>query len=133
MGMIMLEKFLESNPNITFHTLVENTKTNDIILNEQQALKYLKLINNLMPYYSNMSNYDMIDYQKLIYLEETFLDNEEIISLIKQIKTQISTSYIYKQKYFKRITNNIPPGQYFNAFYDEFLVKSLKLNEQENL
>jgi hypothetical protein len=33
-----------------------------LILNEEQALKYLKLLNNIAPYYSNMSNYDLTDY-----------------------------------------------------------------------
>ena len=129
MSIVMLEKHLE-NPFALFHKLVEHTKTDTIILTEQQALHYLKLINNLFPYYSNMSNYDLIDYQKIIYLEETFANNKEIIFLIKQIKTKISEFYIYKNKYFKRLTNNIP-DEHFKYFYDEYLVNTLDLNPQK--
>ena len=126
MAVTMFEKHLE-NPYSLFHTLVENTKIDTIVLNEKQALHYLKLINNLIPYYSNMSNYDLIDYQKIIYIEETFFNNTQIMSLIKDIKTKISQFYVYKNKYFKRLTNDIP-NDYFNYYYDEYLVKSLNLN-----
>lgn len=127
---MMVENHLE-NPFSPFHNLVENTKTDILILNEEQALKYLKLINNITPYYSNMSNYDLIDYQKMIYLEETFSENIEIMSLIKEIKEKVSQAYVYKHKYLKRITNYIPREE-FNYYYDEYLAKSLNLNPTQN-
>ena len=123
----MLERYLES-PFSNFHCLVDNTNS-PLILERQQAFKYLTLINNLNPYYSSNCNYDLIDYQKIIYIEETFKDDEEIILLINKIKKTISNSYLYKHKYIKRLTNDIP-REFFDDFYDKYLVKMFELNPQ---
>lgn len=121
----MIEKYLEA-PFSNFHCLVNNTD-NLLILEREQAFRYLTLINNLGPYYSNNCNYDLIDYQKIIYIEEVFNNDEEIIFLINKIKKAISEAYSYKQKYIKRLTNNIP-RESFDNFYDKYLVKMFELN-----
>lgn len=125
----MLERYLEA-PFSNFHRLVDSTN-NQQILKRQQALQYLNLINNLGSYYSSNCNYDLINYQKIIYIEETFKDDEEIMSLINSIKKTISSSYAYKCKYIKRLINDIP-RESFDNYYDEYLVKMLELNPYNN-
>lgn len=123
----MLETWLETNES-NFHALVNNTNINfPLYLERQEILKYLKLINSFNKFYSNMCNFDLIDYQRLIYIEENYSDDEEIINLIKTIKQRISESYIYKHKYLKRLTNKIPK-EHFDNIYDGWLAKYIELD-----
>lgn len=125
----MLEFWLE-NQQSNFHYLVKNTEViQPLQIEREQTLKYLKLINSFNKFYSNLCNYDLIDYQRLIYIENIYQDDEEIIQLIKEIKARISDSYIYKHKYIKRITNPIPRER-FDSYYDEYLVDSLEINTE---
>lgn len=70
---------------------------------EEKALKYLQYINNPKFYYNNMNNYDIIDYEKLIYIEISFQDNLEIQNLIAQIKQNVSDGYKIKNQYRERV------------------------------
>ena len=53
-------------------------KTFPLFKNEEEVLIYLKLLLNKEYIYSNCLNYDAIDYEQLIYIEEVFGHNSEI-------------------------------------------------------
>lgn len=123
----MIELWLES-PQSNFHNLVDNTEVfYPLDLQKEEIIKYLKLINNFNKFYSNLCNYDLIDYERLIYIENTFKDDDDIIKIIEEIKQRISESYVYKHRYIKRITNSIPK-EYFNQYHDEYLVNLLEID-----
>lgn len=75
--------------------------------NEKEALVYLQLLTDKDFLYKNHLNYDAINYENLIYIEEEFGQYEEINTLLQKIKRDIADNYIYKQKYLKRLKNNI--------------------------
>lgn len=126
----MIEPWLCS-PTSSFHNLVENTKVDyPLVTDKETALKYLQLINDFGEFYTGLCNYDLIDYPRLIYIEEHFKTDEEVMTLVNNIKRKTSDFYSYKQKYLKRITNPIP-REYFDAFYDEYLAKRLELNSKK--
>lgn len=131
----MLESWLQA-PQSNFHNLVNSTKvTYPFCTTKEEALKYLNIIASWGDYYLTGSNYKIIDYERLIYLEDQFKTDEEVMLLITQIKKCISDEYQYKQKYLKRITNPIP-REHFDRFYDHYLALHLDINpgkeQQEN-
>lgn len=74
--------------------------------NEEHAINYLH--NLLNRNHLNDCNYDEINYEYLITIEEIFIKdnccpNEELINLLQQLKHQIADSYILKQQYLKRL------------------------------
>lgn len=91
-----------------FYNLINNTiLTNEIPTTEDKALKYLNFITHNNFNYHNDNSYDALDYEKIIYLEETFKDNLEIQEKIKELKTYICKNYIFKKKFQKRIKSTI--------------------------
>ena len=98
-------KFL--NPYIPI-TFTANTPNNyPLYNNKDEALFYLKLLTDKNFLYTNHLNYDAINYEHLLYIEEVFGEDDEIFSLIKQIKLDIVENYIFKQKYLHRLSSNI--------------------------
>lgn len=75
--------------------------------NEKEALIYLQLLTDKDFLYKNHLNYDAVNYENLIYIEEEFGQYEEINTLLQKIKKDIADNYVYKQKYLKRLKNNI--------------------------
>lgn len=123
----MFESWLQA-PESGFHNLVASTKiTYPLFTTKEQALNYLKIIDSWGEYYLSSSNFKLIDYERFIYLECEFTNDEEIMSLVNRIKQRISRGYKYKQQYLKRITNPIP-REHFDLFHDEYLAKRLKVD-----
>lgn len=121
----MIEIWLK-NENNNFHNLVLNTKTEYPLCNsKEEALKYLKLIDHPDFFYGTFSNYDIIDYPKLIYIEVEFGDDEEIKKILNSIKNTIKSAFIYKHQYFQRITNPISK-EHFNSKFDQFFAETYK-------
>ena len=119
----MKENWLES-PNAVFHHLVFNTPIEyPLCADREQALRYLKIINSPNFYYNSFSNYNIIDFENIIYLDEVFKNDEEIQKLLLEIKGQIARSYNYKNQYLKRITDFIPKER-FDLIYDNYMVKA---------
>ena len=119
----MKENWLES-PNAVFHHLVFNTPIEyPLCADREQALRYLKIINYPNFYYNSFSNYNIIDFEKIIYLDEVFKNDEEIQKLLLEVKGQIARSYNYKNQYLKRITDFIPKER-FDLIYDNYMVKA---------
>ena len=102
--------------------LINNTDLSDeIIMTEEQALKYLNYITHKYFKYKSDNNYDILNYKKILYLEETFNTNQEIQQKIQEIKKQVVKDYIFKKQYQKRIKSNV--------FFDPLTkddIKSLK-------
>lgn len=72
-----------------------------LVSNEEEALKYLKWWNRTN--WNGASTIDIIDYEKLIYIEMKFGANEEIKNLIKILKEKIMYSYELRKKYMDNI------------------------------
>lgn len=123
----MFESWLQA-PESSFHNLVTSTKvTYPLFTTKEQALNYLKIIDSWGEYYLSSSNFKLIDYERFIYLECEFTEDEEIMTLVNKIKERIARGYKYKQQYLKRITNPIP-REYFDLFHDDYLAKHLKVD-----
>lgn len=88
---------------VSYH-LINNTNYN---LSLEQALKYINYITNKQFTYHNDNNYDGLNYEKIIYIETTFAENEEIQLKIKNLKNYIAQNYLFKQKYLQRIKSNV--------------------------
>lgn len=71
--------------------------------NEEEAIIYLSMLLHNDFCYSNATSYDLIDYEKLFYIEYEFSSSEKISELLKAIKQEIAETYIYKQKYLVRL------------------------------
>lgn len=122
-------------PKNNFHKLVFNTPIQyPLCQNRESALYYLKMITNKDFFYTSFSNYNLIDANKIIYIEEEFKDDEEIIELIAQIKQIIKTGYQYKHQYKARISDFISKDR-FDTEFDDFMVSIFNfpkpLNEKE--
>lgn len=107
-----------------FYYLLINTPTDyPIILTEEEALNYLNYINQNNFLYNNISNYDIIDYEKLIFIEYIFIDNQNIQKLLIEIKKNIANGYYLKNQYknrifdFKDITLDPVNIDYSNGYY----------------
>lgn len=71
-------------------------------LNEQNIINELSyLLNNTA---LNNDNYDIINYEWLIFIELSFKNNEQILALINKIKNNIKENYILKEKLLTRLT-----------------------------
>ena len=107
-----------------FYYLLTNTPTNyPITITETEALDYLNYINKSNFLYNNISNYNIIDYEKLIFIEYTFINNQEIQELLIEIKKNIADGYYIKNQYknrifdFKNIILNPIDIDYSNGYY----------------
>ena len=93
---------------------------------KEEAKKYLLFLNRTD--WDNIAPIDLIDYEKLIYIAQTFKNDDDINNLIQIIFERITRNYIYKQKYLKCITDDlvdnfkqtIKPGGFFteSAYID---------------
>lgn len=97
-----------------FYFLLTNTPISyPLCLNLEQAKDYLKLILHDRFQYNNINCYDIIDYEKLFYIEITYGDNPEIAETLIEIKKSIAMGYKIKNQYKNRIldipkTINLP-------------------------
>lgn len=53
----------------------------------------------------NDSNYDLIDYEYLIYIYINYIDNQEILNKINTIFSKIANNYEYKTKLISQWQN----------------------------
>lgn len=51
----------------------------------------------------NSQNYDIINYERLIYIEDTFSYNEDIHNMLTELKHKIANNYIQRQKFIARL------------------------------
>ena len=72
-------------------------------LSLQEALSYLQKIYNNLQLLDNQ--YDIINYEKLIYIDYYYNENEDIQFYLKKIKKKIAKTWINKQKLINRLTN----------------------------
>lgn len=79
------------------------SKYSSINLSLQGALSYLQKIYNNLKLLDNQ--YDIINYEKLIYIDYYYNENEDIQFYLKKIKKKISKTWIDKQKLINRLTN----------------------------
>ena len=86
-----------------YYLLINTPLTYPVCLNEEEALTYLKYINRDDFQYNNIANYDILDYEKILYIEVSFPDNEEIQKLLTQIKANIATGYAIRNQYKNRL------------------------------
>lgn len=90
--------------NKNFYYLLTNTPlTYPICLTEEEAISYLEMIGHPEFLYNNINNYDIIDYEKLIYIEIVYGHNDFIQELLFNIKKSISQGYQIKNQYKNRI------------------------------
>lgn len=107
-----------------FYYLLTNTPlTYPVCLNEEEAITYLKYINSDDFTYNNIGNYDVIDYEKIFYIEIIYGENEIIQSLLNDIKKNIAAGYVFKNQYKNRIFDFINQeeetvtGRIHNKYY----------------
>ncbi len=86
-----------------YYLLINTPLTYPVCLTEEEALTYLKYINRDDFQYNNIANYDILDYEKILYIEVSFPDNEEIQKLLTQIKANIATGYVIRNQYKNRL------------------------------
>lgn len=85
--------------------------TDDIVANypvpktEKEALNYLYFVDRTL--FDNSYSLDLINYEKLIYIEVNFSSNATIRQLLINIKQNISDNFIIKHKYLQRLTDNL--------------------------
>lgn len=53
--------------------------------------------------HDNCLNYDVINYERLIYIEEFFSDNEEIRGMLHDLKHIICENYVQRQLLISRL------------------------------
>lgn len=88
--------------------LIDNTPIEyPLCKNDKEALIYLNLLLDKEFIYFNWLNYDLIDYEKLFYIEQNFCYNIDVKEKIETIKKMISDNYIIKNKYMARLQNKI--------------------------
>lgn len=74
------------------------------LTNLNQINNYLdQIINNKI--LMNDSNYDLIDYEYLIYIYINYIDNQEILEKINTIFSKIANNYEYKIKLISQWQN----------------------------
>lgn len=78
-------------------------KYSDINLSLQDSIKYLQNIYNNLKLLENQ--YKIINYDKLIYIDFYYGENEEIQFYLKKIKKKIADTWIKKQKLINRLSN----------------------------
>lgn len=88
--------------------LIENTPIEyPLCKNDKEALIYLNLLLDEEFIYFNWLCYDLIDYEKIFYIEQNFCYNIDVKEKIEKIKQKISENYVAKNKYMTRLQNNI--------------------------
>lgn len=88
--------------------LIENTPIEyPLCKNDKEALIYLNLLLDEEFIYFNQLCYDLIDYEKIFYIEQNFCYNIDVKEKIEEIKQRISKNYIAKNQYMARLQNNI--------------------------
>ena len=75
---------------------------------EEEALSYLYFIDRTQ--HNNGYTLDLINYEKLIYIEVNFSSNKKIQQLLINIKENIANNFILKHKYIQRITDDLCPN-----------------------
>lgn len=86
--------------------LTDNIELNyPIPQNEQEALDYLYFLDRTA--FDNGYSLDLINYEKLIYIELNFSSNLTIRQLLMNIKQNISNNFLIKHKYIKRLTDDL--------------------------
>lgn len=116
----------ENHQSQSFINMINNTPSN-FLLNEEESLEYLLFLNRT--YWNNLATVDIIDYEKLIYIELNFPNNYEIQNLISIIKENIYKNYKYKNKLLSRILdNNIFNNNklYFNQVKHTYFMDNIK-------
>lgn len=88
-----------------FFDLLQYTSNELDFINEQSANDELDYYLNL-EIFPNISLFDIIDYEKLIYIELRFLNNKEIQEKITRIKYLISQNYYDRKKLINRLMYN---------------------------
>ena len=73
--------------------------------NEKEALDYLYFIDRTL--YDNAYSLDIINYEKLIYIEQTFFMNKTVQQLFVNIKENIANNFLIKHKYIQRLTDDL--------------------------
>lgn len=101
-----------------FYYLINILNTSDI-LSEEQAFNYLQKINSINFLYNNMNSYDILDYEKIIFIEITYKNNQNIQELVQQIKQNISSGYIYKEKLKERIYDVYDTSNLYTEYHSE--------------
>lgn len=86
---------LQNNKNMFFNlrTLYHSIDDIEDIQIIKQYLKYLETTD-----YNNNNIYDIINYEKLIYIFVNFQDNEEIMNSLEVIFNKIANNYNVKRK-----------------------------------
>ena len=51
----------------------------------------------------NSQNYDIINYERLFYIEDNFSGNENIHNMLTELKHKISNNYLQRQKFIARL------------------------------
>ena len=91
-----------NNYNIFNPFIHQTTEYNNFSISIEESIKFLnKLLNSKN--YSNRTSYDFIDYEKLLFIENQYENNEEIMFLIKKIKNIISKNYLFKQQLLNKL------------------------------
>lgn len=101
---------MDNRINKNFSYLLFNTPFKEN-LTKEEALNYLKVINYYNFSYNNICCYDIIDYEKLIFIEVNFSKDEEISEILFNIKKNIAEGYKIKKQYKNRIIDipeNLP-------------------------
>lgn len=78
-------------------------KYSDVNLSLQDSIKYLQNIYNNLKLLENQ--YKIINYDKLIYIDFYYGENEDIQFYLKKIKEKIANTWIKKQKLINRLSN----------------------------
>ena len=78
-------------------------KYNNFTITEEEAKKYLIYFINHEEF-NNSFLYDLLNYEKLIYIEMTYKDNNEITFLIEKLKQRIADNWLKKQQFLNRIS-----------------------------
>lgn len=87
-------------------TILKDTPINyPLCQNEEDALKYLELLCEENFIYRINSNFNIVDYEKLIYIEEKFKDSIKIQNILSVIKKDIMNFYIEKYSFLERLND----------------------------
>lgn len=91
---------------IQLRRLTDNIPNADPIpVDESEAINYLYFLDRT--FFDNGYSLDLINYEKLIYIEFTYPFNQKIQQLIKNIKQNIANNFSLKYKYIQRLTDNM--------------------------
>lgn len=91
---------------LQLHRLIDDIPNlDDFIENKKSIIEYLKFLNRTGCH--NESPFDIIDYEKLIYLELKYPNDNEILQLLNLIKIKIANGYEEKNKLIQRYTDDL--------------------------